>query len=189
MLKNIKSIYFIRILFSHIIEKQKLKVVKYNKSLQKNLNISLNNYKFISGRYIIYESNGFGKEYDGYDDTLLFEGEYSNGKRHGKGKEYYSTGELIFEGEYLNGKRHGYGKEYDKISNLIFECEYLYDFQVYGKYYRYGKLYFEGEFRYNKPWDGKGYDLNGNVTYELNNGNGNVKRYDYDGNLIFEGEY
>ena len=38
------------------------------------------------------------------DGQLLFEGEYLNGKRNGKGKEYWN-GELEFEGEYLNGER------------------------------------------------------------------------------------
>ena len=39
---------------------------------------------------------------------MVFSGEYLNGKRHGKGKEYniYNR-ELEFEGEYLNGKRNG----------------------------------------------------------------------------------
>ena len=48
-----------------------------------------------------------------------------NGYRKGKGKEY-SNGSLIFEGEYLNGKKwNGKGKEFEgKI--LIFEGEYLY---------------------------------------------------------------
>ena len=33
-----------------------------------------------------------------------FEGEYLNGKRNGKGKEYsYWNGNLQFEGEYLSG--------------------------------------------------------------------------------------
>ena len=36
----------------------------------------------------------------------MFEGEYLNGKRYGKGKEYdFYNGGLIFEGEYINGKR------------------------------------------------------------------------------------
>ena len=35
MLKNIKSSYYIKILFIYIEEKIKLKIVKYNKSLQK----------------------------------------------------------------------------------------------------------------------------------------------------------
>ena len=47
---------------------------------------------------------------DYFDDgTLLFEGEYLNGQRHGKGKEYeYNI--LKFEGEFLNGQRNGKGK-------------------------------------------------------------------------------
>ena len=36
-------------------------------------------------------------------EILIFEGEYLNGKRNGKGKEYNKEGKLIFEGEYLNG--------------------------------------------------------------------------------------
>ena len=43
---------------------------------------------------------------------LLFEGEYLNGERNRKGKEYNINGELLFEGEYLNGKKwNGKGKE------------------------------------------------------------------------------
>ena len=53
---------------------------------------------------------GYIKEYD-YDGKLIYEGEYLNGERNGKGKEYF-RGKLIFEGEYLNGKRNGKGKEY-----------------------------------------------------------------------------
>ena len=47
-------------------------------------------------------------------DRLIFEGDYKNGKRNGKGKEYSDyNGKLIFEGEYVNGKRNGKGKEYN----------------------------------------------------------------------------
>ena len=88
MLKIIKSSYFNPIIFSYIDEKQKLKIIKYNKSLQKNLNITIINYKLFTGKYILYESNVFGKEYNGEDDTLIFEGEYLNGERNGKGKEF-----------------------------------------------------------------------------------------------------
>jgi len=94
MLKNIKSIYFIQILFSHVYEGQKLKILKYNISLQKNIDISIINYKHFKGKYLIYESNGIGKEYNGYDNNLIFEGEYLNGKRNGKGKEYYDNGKI-----------------------------------------------------------------------------------------------
>ena len=42
---------------------------------------------------------------------------------------------------------------------------------------------------YDKKWNGKGYDENLNITYELINGDGKVKEYDYEGRLEFEGEY
>ena len=126
MLKNNKSSYFIKILFSYVDEKQKLEVVKYNKILQKNLDISIINYKFFRGIYIIYESNRIGKEYDGISGELLFEGEYLNKKRNGKGKEYYDDGKLIFEGEYLNGKKwNGKEKKYDFYGSLLSEDEYI----------------------------------------------------------------
>jgi len=103
MLKNVKSIYILKIIFSFSDEKQKLKLIKYNKSLQTNLSISLKNYQYLSGKYIIYDSNGNGKEYD-LADNLLYEGEYLNEKRNGKGREYWIYG-LIFEDEYLNEQR------------------------------------------------------------------------------------
>ena len=77
MLKNVKSSYFIRIIFSFMDEKQKFKLIKYNKSLQKKMNINLINYKIFSGKYILYEQNGKGKEYNN-DGKLSFEGEYFN---------------------------------------------------------------------------------------------------------------
>ena len=55
MLKIIKSSYFESMLFSYINERQKLKIIKYNKSLQKIINISIINYKHFTGKYIIYE--------------------------------------------------------------------------------------------------------------------------------------
>ena len=80
-------------------------------------------------------------------DKLIFEGEYLNGKRNVKGKEYNKNYELIFDGEYLNGERwNGKGKEYYD-NNLIFEGEYLNGKKI-GKVneYKYGKLIFEGEY-------------------------------------------
>ena len=90
-----------------------------------------------------------------------------NGKRHGKGKEYYNNGNIKFEGEYLNGKRNGKGKEY---------------------YYN-GKIKFNGEYFNNKKWEGQGYDQKGNIIYELNNGNGIIKEYNAFDILLFQGEY
>ena len=102
MLKNIKAIYFIQMLFSYVDEEKKLKLVKYNKNLQKIIDINIINYKHFKGKYIIYESNGIGKEYYGYSNMLKFEGEYLKGKRNGRGKEYWTDSNiLMFEGEYM----------------------------------------------------------------------------------------
>ena len=90
-----------------------------------------------------------------------------NGKRNGKGKEYYFNGNLRFEGDYLNGKRNGKWKEYYN------DCQ---------------KIIFEGEYKNGLRWNGKGYD-NNNVVYELKNGNGYVKEYDIKGQLKLEVEY
>ena len=87
MLKNIKSEYFIKMLFMHLNSYRQLKSIKYNKFLQKRLNIDLYNYKIFKGTYIEYDSKGKGREYN-YNGKLKFEGEYSSGERNGKGKEY-----------------------------------------------------------------------------------------------------
>ena len=59
------------------------------------------------------------------DGELIYEGEYLNGKRNGKGKEYDKYNNLIFDGEFLDGKRwNGKTWEYD-CSLLISEGEYL----------------------------------------------------------------
>ena len=57
------------------------------------------------GKYIIYETNNKGKEYNSYNDELIFEGDYLNGERNGKGNEYYNNGKLKFEAQYVNGKK------------------------------------------------------------------------------------
>ena len=57
-----------------------------------------------------------------------------------------------------------------------------------GKEYYKGKLEFEGRYIYNNKYNGKGYDENGNIIYELINGNGRVKEYE-NNVLTFEGEY
>ena len=130
---------------------------------------------------------------------MVFEGEYLNGKRNGKGKEYlyyygplefdyrpnYSDGPSnsndrygyygffhiytfnSFEGEYKNGKRNGKGKEF----------------------YSDEKIKFEGEYLDGKRWKGKGYDPDGNLEYGMENGFGYVKEYFSDGKVKFEGKY
>ena len=164
-------------------------------------------------KYELINGNGKVKEYNKYG-KLRFEGEYLNGKRNGKGKEY-NDGELVFEGEYLNGYRWngkyftkndkmnfeikdgcGMGKDYNN-SKLIYEGEFL-DGRRNGKgkeYNHNGELKFEGEYNNSKKWNGKGkeYYYNGKLAYEgeyLNGQrNGKGKEYNNDGKLDFEGEY
>ena len=103
MLKNIKASFFARFMFEHIKEHEKLKLIKYNKAIQKTLGINLVNYMRFSERYIIYEAKNKGKEYESYDNQLIFEGEYLNGERNGKGKEYYDLKTII---EFKNKKNY-----------------------------------------------------------------------------------
>ena len=95
---------------------------------------------------------------------------------------------MIFEGEYLNGYRNGKGKEYFQ-NRMVFEGEYLYGRKLKGKEYINGNREFEGEYLFDKKWNGNGYDENGNIIYIFNKGNGKVKEYDDDGKIKFEGEY
>ena len=121
MLEKIKSIFFIKKLLFQLDTKRKLVLFRYNKHLQNFINVNFNHYKMVSGKYILYEDKEKrkAKEYLYFNDIRIFEGEYFQGKRHGKGKEYNANNELIYEGEYSKGKKHGLGKEYDNFGQLI----------------------------------------------------------------------
>ena len=108
----IKSLFNFKEVLNFLDEKKLLSIIIYNKQIQNELGINIEDYKAISGKYKIGEKTGKGKEYRIISNILKFEGEYLNGKRHGKGKEFNIYGKLKFEGEYENGKRNGKGKEY-----------------------------------------------------------------------------
>ena len=46
-----------------------------------------------------------------FDDGSRYEGGVKDGKPHGKGKSFTSSGECIYEGSFKNGLRHGKGKK------------------------------------------------------------------------------
>jgi len=98
LVKLIKSKYIFEQILSFLKMEEILNLIIYNKYLQKYLDINIDNYKKISGKYKIGEKNGKGKEYT-YN--------YYNGKKEG----------LIFEGEYLNGKRMEKEKNIIKMVN------------------------------------------------------------------------
>ena len=205
MLENIKTSYFKKILFLHLDEGRKLKIIKYNKNLQKFLYINLINYKIFSNKYIIKNGEGNIKEYNYFNDKLIYEGEYLNGKRNGKGKEYDKEGNLIFKGEYLNGKRHngtqyfedeiyelkngkGIIKEKESDEDFIFKGEYLNgEKNGKGKCFFVDLLYFDGEYLNGKKWNGKGYF--NNKSYELRDGKVSIKEYDENNILKLSFQY
>ena len=110
-LGEIKSNHILSEIFSFINPKIKLSILIYNNSLKRKLAINIENYKKISRKYKTGEKNGNCKLYDLETNNLIFKGEYLNGERNGKGKEYNDHGELEFVGEFLNGKRWN-AKEY-----------------------------------------------------------------------------
>ena len=109
---------------------------------------------------------GVIKEYNDYCSFIIFEGENLNGKRNGKGKEYYYNNKIKFDGEYSYGRRWN-GNMYDINGNLLFEIK-------------------------NGIGNGKEYDINFKLEYEggyldgKRNGQGKEFR---NNRLIFEGEY
>ena len=47
---------------------------------------------------------------------------------------------------------------------------------------------FDGIYKEDMKWTGKGYNINGNLEYEIKDGNGKFKEFYEDGILEFEGE-
>ena len=96
-------------------------MIKHNKEYLYSLNIDIEDFKNISGKIKIPGMNGYCKVYDLKTNKLIFEGQYLNEKKNGKGREYNNNGNLIFEGEYLNGEKNGKGKDYydyGKMKNM-----------------------------------------------------------------------
>ena len=76
-------------------------------------------------------------------------------------------------------------KEMEKEKKKIFQL----NVEKGKEYYDNGKLKFEGEYLNGKRWNGKYYNIKGNVCCKIINGTGKVKEYNEKGNIIFEGEY
>jgi antitoxin component YwqK of YwqJK toxin-antitoxin module len=92
--------------------------------------------------------NGKGIEY--YDDgkTKEYEGEWKDDKKNGKGIDYDKNGIKKYEGEWENGKRNGKGIEYHENKNKNYDGEW-----ENGK--RNGKgneYYYNGNKKYDGEW-------------------------------------
>ena len=191
ILSIVKSIYVTNEIFSFLTERKKLTIFIYNKELQNNLDITIEDYKYASKRYKLIEDDGKGKEFKLNTNILIFEGEYTNGIKNGNGKEYYDNGVVKFEGEYLNGIKNGEGKEYYDNGKIKFEGEYSNtEKDGNGKeYYSNGKIKFEGKYFKGKKWDGKIYNYKCKKICEIKNGKGTIKDFYDNGKLKFEGNY
>ena len=152
-------------------------LINKNIFILKNGNGFMKEYDFeehikFEGEYLNGVRNGKGKEYD--RGSLIFVGEYLNGERNGKGKEY-SYGNVIFEGDFLNGKRNGIGRKYGYFCDYLkYEGEFL-NGKINGKgkeYYDNGKIKFEGEYLNGYRLSGKIYDIKTNMYYDLEKING-----------------
>ena len=205
LILKIRSKYIRNKVFSNLEEKRKLKTIKYNNMLKNEMDIKLLNYKFYSGKYIIFGDNGEGKEYFGYNDELFLEGLFVNGEilnpyivdlfyfknENGLTKEYFD-GILEYEGEYLHGKRNGRGREFYSDGKLKFEGEYLNgERNGKGKEFYNGKLLFEGEYLNGKR-NGKGVEYYDNDKFKTKENyliGEKWFRLELNDKIEFEGEY
>ena len=187
-MENIASAYILKIIFNNIDEKRKLNIVKYNKNIQNKIDINIKHYKNQCKKYFIRDKNGKVKEYNN-DDYLIYEGDYQDGKKNGEGKEYnYNI--LIFEGEYKDGKRNGKATKYYYDEFFMNKARNRKNNSKIEKYDEYIEYKFVGVYLNGKKWNGKEYDKNNNIIYELNYGKGYATKKIHKLNkTIYEGEY
>ena len=122
---KISSFVIFKRVISFLCEKAKLSLIKQNKKIQKALNIDIEYFKKVSQRYRIIQENGKRQEFLINTNYLIFEGEYKNGKKHGKGYEYYYNNNLEQDDKYLKWeKREQKINNYFK-GNLKFKGEYF----------------------------------------------------------------
>ncbi len=103
-----------------------------------------------------------------YPDGSVYEGEWQNGKEHGQGTCTYASGSA-YEGEWQNGKKHGKGK-FKYADGSVYEGEW-----------QNGQKYGQGKYTYA---NGSAYEG------EWQNGNGHGKgTYTYPDDSAYEGEW
>ena len=74
--KSIKSSYNLKEIFCFVNQRRTLKLIIYNKNIQKKLKVNIVDYKNASGKYKVGRRNGKGSEYTQNTNILIFEGEY-----------------------------------------------------------------------------------------------------------------
>lgn len=75
--------------------------------------------------------HGYGKCYSFDDSDLVYEGQWENGKEHGRWKRTYADGDVYY-GQWKNGKEHGQGKCTSSALRYVYEGEW-YEGEKHGK--------------------------------------------------------
>ena len=91
-LNIIRSKYILQHIFNYLERHKKLILSNYNKALQYKLKLSIEDYKYETNIIKICGFKWYGKEYNKFSKKLIFEGNYLNGEKNGKGIEYFSNG-------------------------------------------------------------------------------------------------
>ena len=84
--KSVKSQFIRKKIFSILNGKRKLNIIKYNKKYINELEITIDYFKKVSGKYKIDGINGKGKEILLASNIIVFEREYLYGKKKRKRK-------------------------------------------------------------------------------------------------------
>ena len=137
---------------------------------------------------------GSGKQYD-TDGTLVYDGEFLDGKRSGTGDEYVD-GELVYRGEFASGVYEGKGEQYQN-GQLIRSGTYSngkLDGSDCSLYYSNGRLAYRGAFTAGEQTgEGIAYDESGVQSYSgsfqrgVRQGSGTA--YDENGEPCYSGEF
>ena len=106
-------------------------------------------------------------------------------------RNYTDSGIIVNESVYGRGDKLQSYKEFDEEGNLLKETvyDYLGEVEEYREYNEEGLIVYREVFAYSHYIIRFEYDENGNLISELKNGNGKVKEYNNEDEVIFEGEY
>ena len=114
-------------------------------------------------------ADGFGIEFSP-TERKVYEGQWKDGSRHGKGKTFYGSGNIQYDGDFYNGYKKGQGTLYDTKGNVIYKGGW--DLNKYNEsgveYENDGLLRYEGNWKYGlKDGNGRLYHPDGKtIKYE-----------------------
>jgi len=135
--------------------------------------------KYKEGMFKNGKLDGYGIEYYRGGKYLFYTGEWSEGKKCGKGTQYFINGKgkgvdyenhyKFYEGEWREDKKHGQGKEFYENGNVFYSGSWAHgEADGHGvEYYLSTHKKYEGEWRWSNR-SGSGtefYDFTGNRKY------------------------